>query len=48
MTGHKALSDLRLYDKESGTDTGRVRSIEVGGITGAADMSEARRRDNIS
>lgn len=47
MTGHKALSDLRLYDKESGTDTARGRSIVAGGTTVAADKSEERRRDNI-
>ena len=47
MTGHKALSDLRLYDKESGTDTDRERSTAAEGITVAADISEVRRRDNI-
>ena len=47
MTGHKALSDLRLYDKESGTDTARARSPVVAGMTVVADISEVRRRDNI-
>ena len=48
MTGHKALSDLRLYDKESGTNTARARSNAGGGKTVVADKSEGRRRDNIS